>query len=69
MARVPRCLRQVCIRVDDVQTFLILVEKVGKITIVGGTELRYLQKQALLYLETPVVVTAGQVVTDVMKSN
>ena len=54
---------------DDVQTFLIIVEKVGKIPIVGGTELRYLQKQALLYLETPVVVTAGQVGRDFMKSN
>ena len=54
---------------DDVQTFLIVAGKVGKIPIVGGTGLRYLQKQALLDFKIPVVVTAGQVGTDFMKSN
>ena len=48
---------------DDVQTFLIVAGKVGKISIVGGTGLRYLQKQALLDFRIPVVVTAGQVGT------
>ena len=48
---------------DDVQTFLTVAGKVGKIPIVGGTGLRYLLKQALLDFEIPVVVTAGQVGT------
>ena len=54
---------------DDVQTFLIVTGRIDKIPIVGGTGLRYLQKQAFLDLETPVVVTAGQVGQILLESN